>query len=66
MTAPPKPKRRRRTKAEMAAARADAAMAALLAEAEGAVKARLAASTPGQIWIAEKIVRRWSRPRRWE
>lgn len=53
--------RHRRTKAQMAAERAAVAFAALMAEAVPACEAAIARATPGQRYIANKIVKRWLR-----
>ncbi len=64
MTDAPKPRRHRRTKAQMAAARAEAEHAKMLDEMTAGIEARLALATPQQIASAEKTIRYWARQAR--
>ena len=57
--------RRRRTKSEMAEARAAAEMAAAVEAVMPAAHAVLAAASPGQRWVGEKIIRRIVRGPKW-
>ena len=61
MTDTPKPKRHRRTKAQMAAARAEAEHAKMLDEMTAGIEARLALATPQQIKSAERTIAYWAR-----
>jgi hypothetical protein len=54
-----KPKRRRRTKREMAEARASKEMNDLLALAFAAAAERLKNATPGQIAVGKRLLRQW-------
>jgi hypothetical protein len=54
-----KPKRIRRTKSEMAQAAARAKIEALWAEAQVLAEKRLARSSPAQIKVATRLLRRW-------
>ena len=63
MTDAPKPRRSRRTKAEMQAARAAEAEAVEIAAQTAVLKARLALATPAQIKQAERTLWHWNHPR---
>ena len=53
--------RHRRTKAEVIAER-DAATIAAMTEAAGpACEARISAATPGQVYVANRLIRKWNR-----
>jgi hypothetical protein len=56
-----KPKRHRRTKAQMAEARAQAEFSAMVAEMLPLAEERLKSATPAQIYVAKRLARRVGR-----
>jgi hypothetical protein len=64
MTTTEKPRRIRRTKAQMAAARAEAEHGKMLDAMSAGIEARLALATPQQIKSAERTIAYWARQAR--